>query len=374
MRPTATTGVWTVLGIILIHSAALAECQIPSGGTVFVRVPVGNLVVDTSAANVEALVSNSAVEVQEACFADHVEISGLAPERVYGPVDWEIRIPDSVSMDLVTLAGSIRIANTQGNVTARTTGGSVIVGDIDGDAAMVTQGGSILVGNIGGSAELRSLGGEIQIGNVAGSAELETLGGPITAGIVSGRVRAETAGGTINIQEGRGELTAITLAGDIVIGSAGRTTVQTAGGNITGLVIHGPFQGSTDIGNILIERAESSIEARVGIGDIEIQLIPLSLEGDLHITLDTNSGNIRLIIPENLPADLDARVDRGVRFGPSIRSDFPLERVDSRRNLPAFFPQAFTSASIRSELILNGGGNRIQAHTSQGSIEILSPR
>jgi DUF4097 and DUF4098 domain-containing protein YvlB len=371
--PLARRGGWTFLTILVIQSAALAECPIPAGGAVFVRVPVGNLVIDTSATEVEAQVSNSAIEVQEACFADHVEISGIAPERVYGPIDWEIRVPDSVSLDLVTLAGSIRISNTDGNVTARTTGGSVIVGDIGGDAAMVTQGGSILAGNIGGSAELRSLGGEIQIGNVTGNAELETLGGPISTGTVSGQIRAETAGGSINIQESQGELTAITLAGDIVIGSAGRTTVRTAGGNIIGLVIRGPFQGSTDIGNIRVERAESSIEARAGIGDIEVQLIPLSLDGDLHISLDTNSGNIRLVIPDNLPADVDARVDRGVRFGQSIRSDFPLERVDSRRNLPAFFPQAFSSASIRSELTLNGGGNRIEVHTSQGSIEILTP-
>ena len=372
--PIARRGGWACLAILVIQTAVLAECPIPPGGAVFVRVPVGNLVLDTSATDiVEAQVSNSAIEVQEACFADHVEISGIAPERVYGPVDWEIRVPDSASLDLVTFAGSIRIANTDGSVTARTTGGSVIVGDIGGDAAMVTQGGSILVGNIGGDAELRSLGGEIQIGNVAGNAELETLGGPITAGTVSGRVRAETAGGTINIQESRGELNAITLAGDIVIGSAGRTTVQTAGGNIVGLVIRGPFQGSTDIGNIRIERAESSIEARAGVGDIEVQLIPLSLDGDLHISLDTNSGNIRLVIPDDLPADVEARVDRGVRFGQSIRSDFPLVRINSRPNLPAFFPQAFTTVSIRSELILNGGGNRIQVHTSQGSIEILSP-
>ena len=371
--PIAKRGGWTFLAILVIQSTVLADCPIQPGGTVFVRVPVGNLVVDTSATDVEAQVSNPAIEVQEACFADHVEISGVAPERVYGPIDWEIRVPDTVSLDLVTFAGSIRIANTGGNVTARTTGGSVIVGNIGGGAAMVTQGGSILGGDIGGDAELRSLGGEIRIGNVAGNAELETLGGPITTGTVSGQVRAETAGGSINIQESRGELNAITLAGDIVIGSAGRTTVQTAGGNIVGLVIRGPFQGSTDIGNIRIERAESSIEARAGVGDIEVQLIPLSLDGDLHISLDTNSGNIRLVIPDNLPADVEARVDRGVRFGQSIRSDFPLERVNSRPNLPAFFPQAFMSASIRSELILNGGGNRIQVHTSQGSIEILSP-
>ena len=113
-------GGWAFLAILVIQSVALAECPIPLDGAVFVRVPVGNLVIDTSGDGVvSAQVSNSAVKVQEACFEDHVEISGIAPERVYGPVDWEIRVPDSVGLDLVTFAGSIRIANTGGSVTAR---------------------------------------------------------------------------------------------------------------------------------------------------------------------------------------------------------------------------------------------------------------
>ena len=137
-----------------------------------------------------------------------------------------------------------------------------------------------------------------------------------------------------------------------------------------GLLIHGPFRGSTDFGNIRVERAESSIEATSGVGDIEATLMPLSLEGDLHVTLRTSSGNIRLAVPEDLAADVELIVDRVVR-GSNIRSDFPLETINSTPNLPAFFPRSFTVAPIRSRTTLNGGGNRIQVRTSQGSIEIV---
>ena len=53
-------------------------------------------------------------------FEDHVEISGEAPERAYGPnpVNWQIRVPASVNLDLVTFAGTIRVANTEGALTA----------------------------------------------------------------------------------------------------------------------------------------------------------------------------------------------------------------------------------------------------------------
>ena len=362
------------MAILACCSSGFAECPISNGDAVFVRVPVGNLIIDTSASDtVTVSVSNSAVLVNESCFGDHIEIGGEAPERVYGPVDWSIRVPNSVDLDLVTLAGSIRIANTDASVTARTTGGSVIVGDIGGDAAMVTQGGSILSGNIGGNAELRSQGGEIQIGDVAGNAEIRTAG-PISTGTISGEIRAETEGGTIEIRGSRGDLVARTLAGDILIGTAERTTVHTGGGDIVGLSILGPFDGSTEFGNIRLERVESWIEARTSVGDIDIQFLPMMLDGDLHITLETNSGSIRLAIPEDLPANVEAVVQGGAGQRGSIRSDFPLERIDSVPKLPPFFPQAFTVAPLTSRTTLNGGGNRVQLRSTQGSIQILRTR
>ena len=221
--------------ILAMHPAAFAECPIPEDGTLFVRVDGGALVVDTSGTDtvtVEVSISaNAGIAIEELCFDDHVEISGTLPERVYAPLDWRIRVPRTINLDLLTFKGSIRIASTDGNVTARTPGGSVIAGDIGGNAAMITQGGSIVVGNIDGNAELRSTGGgQIEIGDIGGNAELETGAGPITAGTVTGRVRAETAGGTIRITESQGQLEAVTHAGDILIGTSGLTHARTDGG------------------------------------------------------------------------------------------------------------------------------------------------
>ena len=367
----ARRGALVFLAVFVLQSIALARCPIPSDGSLFLRAPLGNLLVDTSVTGyIEVEVSDPAIEIEEQCFDDHVEINGTAPAQRFGPVDWRIRVPASVDLDLITFAGDVRVAATEGNVTLRTTGGNVVIGDIGGGAAVITQGGSILVGNIGGNAELRSLGGQIEIGDVAGNAELETLGGPIRAGTISGQVRAETAGGSINIRESRGDLNAVTLAGDIVIGTAGKATVQTAGGNIIGLLIHGAFKGFTELGDIRIERAEASIEATSGFGDIEARLAPLSLEGDLHIELRTNVGNIRVAIPENLPANLETIIERTLMQAPRVRSDFPLRAVRAGNNRPAIAQGFAIASSDRSTTELNGGGNVIRLQTSRGTIEI----
>jgi len=364
-----------VVMALTLQAIAFARCPIPENGSLFVRAPLGNLLIDTSLDGfVDVKVSNATIEVEENCFHDRVEIGAKAPAQFLGPIDWHIRVPATINLDLVTFAGGVRVSSTEGNIKLQTTGGSVITGSVGGKAAIVTQGGSILVGDIGNDAELRSLGGGIKIGNVAGNAQLETLGGPITAGIINGKVRAETAGGSINIRESRGDLNAMTLAGDIIIGTASRTTVQTAGGNIIGLLIQGPFQGFTQLGNIRIDHAESWVEATSGMGDIQARVVPASFEGDLHITLRTSSGNIQLEIPENLPANVEAIVDRLIVQSQRIISDFKLQNVRSN-SAPIPFGRRFIVAPlIRKTAILNGGGNLVKVQTSRGVIEIRRTR
>jgi hypothetical protein len=361
------------LAILLLQSMALAECPIPMDGSLFVRVTSGHLIIDTSGGDTVVVeVTNPAATIEERCFDDHVEIEGQVPDRAFGPLDWRIRVPESINLDLLTFGGSVRISPTDGNVTARTTGGSVIAGDIGGNAAIITQGGSILAGDIQGNAELRSTGGgQIEIGNVGGNAELETIAGPITAGTVAGRVIAETNGGAISIRESRGQLMATTLAGDIVIGTAGMTRATTAGGNILAEVVRGPFVGTTELGDIRIDRAEGYIEATSGAGDIEANLLPVSVDGDLHVQLSTNSGNIRLTLPADLPADIVATAARTVLHEPTIRSNFAMESVSSEQDLPPALSNSFAvGSSIRKQAELNGGGNAIDLQTSRGAIEV----
>jgi DUF4097 and DUF4098 domain-containing protein YvlB len=372
---TTRSALWWVVSLAMLAAPALAQCPIPAGATLFLKAPLGNLVVDTSGTDrVEVQVSFAGIEVVENCFADRVEISGVAPERVYQDVDWNIRVPASASLNLVTLAGSIRIQNTRGNVTARTEGGTVTVGDIGGSADITTRAGAIMIGNIAGTAELRSLGGEIRVGRIGGNAELTTGAGPITSGAVSGSVRAETAGGNISLEGVGGNLIADTLAGDIAVGAVGgRVEAQTGGGNIAVASVRGPFRGFTDLGNIRIGQAAASIEATSGSGDVEADLRPESFEGDLHVKLEANAGDARLSMPGNMPATLEAVVDRSSVREPRLRSDFRLEATRERRVPEALGPRFAAAPSVFVGEI-NGGGHAIQLRASGGFVEIVGRR
>jgi DUF4097 and DUF4098 domain-containing protein YvlB len=330
---------------------------------VTLRVPVGNLIVDTTGTDaVDVEVTNSQIRIEEVCNRNTVEISGTAPAGFNAAADWKIRVPKDANLDLVTFAGSISVGDSDGNVALRTTGASITVGNVRGTAAIITQGGSIKAGNIGSNAELRSDGGSLVVGDVAGNAEFETASGPINSGIVTGNVVATTAGGSINIREARGQVMATTQAGDIIIGDAVRIEATTAGGNITTRRVRGPFRGHTEQGDIRIEQAGAWVEASTGSGYIFCKLVPENLAGDLHINLQVGVGEITFYYPQQLKASFEATVERPAFRGRGITSDFPMQ---------SFAPgRARGSAGERSEGTINGGGNSILLRTSLGKISI----
>jgi hypothetical protein len=359
-----------LLLVLAAQASLYAKCPVSGPTTLIVRAPIGNLQVDTTGRDaVDVQVNNGLVQVQEKCGRDSIEITGNTGDVkvIQGTVDWRIIVPRHANLDLVTLAGSINVGDSDGNVVLRTTGGSVIAGQIKGNAAIITQGGSIKSGNIGGNAELRSQGGSLEVGDVAGDAEFQTAG-PIRAGGISGGVVADTAGGTIAIREVRGDVKATTKAGDISIGDAARIYATTAGGNITSQRVRGPFQGRTESGDIRLESAAAWVEASTGFGNIFVKMVPENLEGDLHVNLQSGIGDVTIFLPQRMKASVEATVERPAFSAQRIISDFPMNAAAANAR-KGIVPNKFY-APTQSQTILNGGGNRIILHTSLGKIEI----
>jgi hypothetical protein len=319
--------------------------------------------------SVSVQVNSRQIEVKETCGGEVVEISGNVPAQVQETIEWKISVPPNVHLDLVTLAGSINIGNTTGNATLRTTGGAVVAGEIRGRAAIITQGGMIRAGNIGSDAELRSQGGALEVGNVDGNADLQTESGPILTGIINGKVNARTAGGAITIREARGDLVANTDAGDISVGDARRINAKTAGGNITSRRVRGPFQGHTESGDVRVESAAAWFEASTGFGNVFVRMQPENFDSDLHITVDSGVGDVTVYLPERMKATIEATVERPAFENRNIFSDFPMNALAPGR-VRGLAPDTGRFSPLRSQTLLNGGGNRVRLHTSLGKIEI----
>src|SRR5262245_13282344 len=119
--------------VLLLPTVLLAKCPISAGGTLELRAPAGNLLVETTGPDsVEVEVSNRQVLLNENCGRDTVSITAKAPTSI-GIPDWKIRVPRNITLDLSTEGGNIQVGDTDGEARLRTGGGKVIAGNIRGN-------------------------------------------------------------------------------------------------------------------------------------------------------------------------------------------------------------------------------------------------
>jgi DUF4097 and DUF4098 domain-containing protein YvlB len=274
---------------------------------------------------------------------------------------YTIRLPRRFSADLETRGGPISVEALTGDVVVRTAGGSLRLADIDGTVDVRTSGGSIDAGPVTGPLTLRTAGGSIQVADAGASVEAETAGGSIRVDAASGRVRARTAGGNIRILDAGGSVDAETAGGNVVLNRiGGAVRARTAGGDIEGDDLRGPVEARTSAGDIELSGVRAGIDARASVGDIEVGLSPSDFDVDYASSLESSMGDIRLTIPADLPATIEARVERfyGRVDRDDIVSDFALRR------------EAAGSGPLRASGTLNGGGPTIELRSKNGSIEL----
>ncbi|GAA0860251.1 DUF4097 family beta strand repeat-containing protein [Aliiglaciecola litoralis] len=139
-----------------------------------------------------------------------------------------------------------------------------------------------------------------------------------------------TSGGSIDIEDLNGNVDAHTSGGSIEVGDIrGNVKLKTSGGSISTESIYGEIDAHTSGGSIRVTMAKQPTQ------DAE---------------LSTSGGSIKAYLLEDIKIDIDASTGGG-----RVRSDFD---VDGR----------VKKQSIRGEI--NGGGPRLELHTSGGSVSI----
>ena len=333
-----------VVSCLLLPPALDARCPIPTNGTLEIDAAAGNLIIDTSGVDaVEWEVNNKQIDVKEIC-GSTVRLVGTASGATIKTIpEWHVKVPRTVTLDLVTRAGSITIGNLDSKVNARTGGGDISVGNVGGETLLMSQAGYVKAGNIGSNVEIRiSYGGNILLGDVNGDGNL------------------------------------FTSAGDITVGTARRISKAfTGGGNMLIRKVVGPFSGENVAGSIRILEAGSSVDASTGSGSIYLKMVPDKQTGDFHVNLKagtSGTGDITLLLPSGMKADVQATAQ-----GAQVRSDFPLMPQVARgtsSNVPVpnttsqSYASPYSSFTTTQTGKRNGGGSPVRLHTNLGKIEI----
>lgn len=175
-------------------------------------------------------------------------------------------------------------------------------------SALKTSGGSIAMSNLDGNQNAKTSGGSIKVDNVNGNVNVNTSGGSISLDKIVGSVDAKTSGGRISAEDITGAL-----------------DLNTSGGSIS------------------IENIDGDVEARTSGGSISAEIT----NPKNYVNLRTSGGSIKIEVPKGKGYDLDLD-------GSRVRADLT----------------NFTGEYEKDEIVgsLNGGGTKIKAKTSGGTV------
>lgn len=186
-------------------------------------------------------------------------------------ISFKVYSPQSVSTDLSTSGGSIRLSNVTGSQDFSTSGGSL---DID---------------NVGGEINGRTSGGSIHVKDSKDKIDLSTSGGSIDATNCKGDLKLTTSGGSLKLHDLKGEIEA-----------------TTSGGSVIGDMIQGELSAHTSGGNIRLEGLSCSLKTSTSGGHIDVSI----KEFGEYVTITNSGGNINLQMPNNKGIDLKLRGDK----------------------------------------------------------------
>ena len=199
------------------------------------------------------------------------------------------------------------------------------------DADITTSGGNIALQDLDGRVALKTSGGNVDVSRVTGpEVRVTTSGGNISVGhLESNSVQLATSGGDIK--------------GDVL--DSPSVDLRTSGGDIRFTTVNGSTKARTSGGRIQVEGVRGDLDAATSGGRIEVVMIE-----EAPMTLRTSGGNIVIHAPRGLQADVSLR-------GGSVKVDEPFHVAGRVR------PQSVDGS-------INGGGVRIDASTSGGSVSL----
>jgi len=117
--------------------------------------------------------------------------------------DVELRLPESLYVDLVTSNGQIDVDGHQAGMYLRTSNGKVEASNTSGNAEITTSNGEIELNNTLGDFDLNTSNGKITVYNHVGNIDAETSNGEVNADVVmpveAGICRFESSNGRMTV-------------------------------------------------------------------------------------------------------------------------------------------------------------------------------
>jgi len=300
-------------------------------------------------------------------------------------VDFDVTVPNEVSVDIDDSMGEVNVAATKGNVDIKNDFGDVTIEDVEGALTVQTNSGEVNATSV-----------------VAGDENIDLRSdfGGVTLKKADGKdILLDSNSGTITLSEVRatGALNTNTDFGNTKFenGSADSLHVETNSGEVSlvRLTIRKEIFVKDDFGNIELEQARAaSYDLHANSGSITVDGAKGKLKADsdfgnitirnaqaVTLTVETNSGTVEFSgslgvgphfiksdfggIDISLPTDAKLTVDLKTDFG-TINSELPITIILNGRGSKS------DSDHIGGDI--NGGGEQLTVQANSGSVNIYA--
>jgi DUF4097 and DUF4098 domain-containing protein YvlB len=272
--------------------------------------------------------------------------------------------PGGPTLTTVTMLGRVVILAGGNLAVARSMRTAPVVPMASGATTQrAAYSASIRIPLFDGNYSIISPFADIHLGQVRGSARVQTGGGAIEIGSVYGECIATSLGGPLDLGEIMGTLNAHTGAGDVLVRAARvGGTISTDGGIVRLLYTGGATTLRSGGGDIVVRQAAGPIDAETRSGDITIDADPI--QRTQRMSAHTLRGNVIVNLPARFGADIDATILTTDPDAEVLHSDF--------NGLQIRKEQVGGKTRVHATGKINGGGERLELTTDDGTIHITS--
>ena len=185
--------------------------------------------------------------------------------------------------------------------------------------------------------------GDLQVSTGDGAVEASGVDGSTTISTGDGALKAHELTGTINLHTGDGSISVDRLKGEIKL--------RTGDGSIEARGLDGKVTADTGDGHIKLEGRFDGLNIKTGDGSVEAR-VDNGSRMNTPWNIRTGDGSVDMTLPGDLQANIDASTGDGhISLG-----------------MPVTVEGSFSNSQIHGKM--NGGGQPLIIHTSDGSIRL----
>lgn len=224
-------------------------------------------------------------------------------------IDYEIRVPRELALDISNRYGQLVVSGMKSDVDLDNYYDQLRVTAIDGEAELLARYGSLFVENVSGP---------VQINTAYNNAEIYNLGAGLDLNSRYGSVRIDGIRGSTDLDFSYGSLSIENVEKDVSIKS--RFT------QVRGQAIKGNLKGEMQYGNLDLMDVTTSVDIRGRYTNLNIDLA--NSLADYQVICNTQYGEIKTNLPYRVEEENSHRTLEGTKGDGRIEINLETERAN----------------------------------------------